>query len=72
LRLEIFEGRKVEMMSVVDAKEDTRRRIQNSRRKAKEENSEDPEKILIVDREGSSRTVDVVEEDKVLKWEHNH
>jgi hypothetical protein len=40
-------------------------------KKMEEEKSEDPEKILIVDREGSLRTVDLVEEAKVLKWEHN-
>jgi hypothetical protein len=40
-------------------------------KKTKEEKSEDLEKILIVDREGSLRTIDLVEEAKVLKQEHN-
>jgi hypothetical protein len=42
------------------------------RKKMEEEKSEDPEKILIIDREGSLRTIDLVEEAKVPKWEHNH
>jgi hypothetical protein len=37
--------------------------------KTEEEKSEDPEKILIVDREGSLRTIDLVEEVKVPKRE---
>jgi hypothetical protein len=72
LRLEITEGWKSEMMRVIDAKEDTQRQIQNSGRKEEEEKSEDPEKILIIDREGSLRTVDLVEEVKDPKQEHNH
>jgi hypothetical protein len=41
-------------------------------KKMEEERSEDPEKILIVDREGSQGPFDLVEEAKVPKWEHNH
>jgi hypothetical protein len=41
-------------------------------RKAEEERSEDPEKISIVDRGGSRRTVDLVEEAKVPKREQSH
>jgi hypothetical protein len=33
--------------------------------------SEDPKKILILDREGSLRTIDLVEEAKFPKREHN-
>jgi hypothetical protein len=41
-------------------------------KKTKEEKSKDPKKILIVDRGGIIRTIDLVEEAKVLKWEHNN
>jgi len=44
----------------------------NLQKKTEEENSEDREKILIIDQKGSCRTIDLVEEAKVPKWEHNH
>jgi hypothetical protein len=41
-------------------------------KKMEEEKSKDPEKILIFDRGGSLRTVDLVEEVKDPKKENNH
>jgi hypothetical protein len=40
-------------------------------KKIEEENSKDLEKILLIDQKGSHRVVDLVEEAKVPKWEHN-
>jgi hypothetical protein len=41
-------------------------------KKREEEKVKNPEKISIVDRGGNHRTVDLVEETKVPKWEYNH
>jgi hypothetical protein len=41
-------------------------------RKEEEERPDDPEKISIIDRRRSHRTVDLVEEAKVPKWKNNH
>jgi hypothetical protein len=41
------------------------------RKKMQEEEFEEPEKILIVDQGGSMRTIDLVEEVKILKREHS-
>jgi hypothetical protein len=37
-----------------------------------EKRSEDPEEILIIDQGRSHRTIDLVDEVKVPKWEHDH
>jgi len=71
LRLEIIKGWKVKTMRVIDAKEEKWHHIQNSRRRAKEEKSKELEKILIIDQEGSLRTVDLVEEVKDPKKENS-
>jgi hypothetical protein len=71
LRLEIAEGRKVEMTRAINVKEDMQCQIENSGRKVEEEKSDDLEKILIIDREGNPRTIDLVEEFKDPKQDHN-
>jgi mevalonate kinase len=62
----------LEMTRVIDAKEDTRCQILELQKKAEEKRSEDLEEILVVDQGRSRRTIDLVEEVKVLKREHNH
>jgi hypothetical protein len=57
--------------TVIDVKKDTRHARSRTPEEKEEEKFEDPENILIIDREGSRRTIDLVEEAKVPKWEHN-